>query len=57
MSAAERVIPFPRPRIEGERDGPGFYVIQGEHGWLCGDRRQSLREFAELDGIERRGRA
>ena len=51
----QAVIPFPRPRIE--RDGEGWLVLRGSHGSLCGDRRQALREFAELERIERRGSA
>jgi hypothetical protein len=51
------IIPLSRPRIERERGGESTLVILGNHGWLCGDRRQALREFDELDHIERRGRA
>ena len=50
------IIPLSRPRIERAVDCDGFYVLRGDHGWLCGDRRQALREFDELDRIERRGR-
>jgi hypothetical protein len=50
-------IPFCRPRIEPERDGEGTLVILGSHGWLCGDRRQALAEFDQLERIERRGSA
>jgi hypothetical protein len=46
-------VPLRRPRIEPERDGEGALVILGSHGWLCGDRRQALREFADLVSIER----
>jgi hypothetical protein len=50
------ILPFPHhPRIERERDGEGTLVIRGSHAWLVGDRRQALREFDELDRIERRG--
>src|SRR5260370_37890877 len=49
------VIPLSRPRIERERGGEGTLVILGSHGWLCGDRRQALREFAGLVDIKRRG--
>ena len=50
------VLPLPRPRIERERGGEGTFVILGNgHGWLCGDRRQALREFAGLVDIERWG--
>jgi hypothetical protein len=54
---SERLIIIPRPRIEPERDGWGWFVLlPSGHGWLCSDRRQALREFDELDRIERRGR-
>jgi hypothetical protein len=43
------LIRLPRPCIERSLDCPGWYVIQGDHAWLCGDRRQALREFARLD--------
>ena len=49
------VIPLGRPRIEPALDCDGFYVIRQDHGWLCGDRRQALREFAGLVDIERWG--
>ena len=49
------IIPLSRPRIELERGGEGTLVILGSHGWLCGDRRQALREFAGLVDIERWG--
>jgi len=32
-------------------------TLPGGHGWLVGDRRQALREFAGLVEIERWGRA
>jgi hypothetical protein len=42
------------PRIEPERDGWGWLVLlPSGHGWVCGDRRQALREFDELEHIER----
>jgi len=50
-----RILPLPRPRIERERGGEGTLVILGSQGWLCGDRRQALREFAGLVDIKRRG--
>jgi hypothetical protein len=49
------VIPLSRPRIEHERDAEGWLVIRGNHAWLHGDRRQALREFDDLECIERRG--
>jgi len=53
---SERLIIMPRPRIERERHGWGWLVLlPSGHGWLCGDRRQALREFAELVDIERWG--
>jgi hypothetical protein len=47
------LIRLPRPRIERDRAGAGFYVIDGNHGWLCGDRRQALSAFEDLVDIER----
>ena len=48
------IIPLSRPRIERERDGWGWLVLlPSGHGWLCGDRREALREFAGLVDIER----
>ena len=52
-----QIIPLARPRIERAVDCDGFYVLRDDHGWLCGDRRQALREFDELDHIERWRRA
>jgi len=49
------VTALPRPRIERERGAEGWFVIRGEHGWLCGDRRSALLEFEELERIERTG--
>jgi hypothetical protein len=49
------IIPLSRPRIERALDCEGFYVIRDNHGWLCGDRRQALAEFDELERIERWG--
>ena len=49
------VIPFVRPRIERAVDCDGFYVLRDDHGWLCGDRRQALTEFAGLERVERLG--
>jgi hypothetical protein len=43
------VIKFPGPRVEPERDGAGWLVHRGNHGWLHGDRRQALRERDEID--------
>jgi len=51
------IINLSRPRIEPERDGEGTFVILGSHGWLFGDRREALREFAGLVDIERWGSA
>lgn len=36
-------------------DGPGWYVVLVEHGWLCGSREHALREFYDLVKIERTG--
>ena len=52
-----QIIPQSRPRIERAVDCDGFYVLRDDHGWLVGDRRQALREFAGLVDIERWGRA
>jgi hypothetical protein len=46
------VIPLRRPHIERECDGEGWYCILGDHGWLCGDRRQALHEFGDLVRID-----
>jgi hypothetical protein len=57
-SRRNNLIPLCRPQIERERDAEGWLVLlPGGHGWLCGDRRQALREFAGLVEIERWGRA
>jgi hypothetical protein len=50
-----QIIPLARPRIERAVDCDGFYVLRDDHGWLCGDRRQALAEFGELEHIERWG--
>jgi hypothetical protein len=50
-----QIIPLSRPRIERAVDCDGFYVLRDDHGWLCGDRRQALTEFAVLERIERWG--
>ena len=47
------VIRPPRPRIERDRDGLGWYVVLRSHGWLFGDRRQALEEHRSLVEIER----
>jgi hypothetical protein len=49
------IIPLSRPRIERAVDCDGFYVLRDDHGWLCGDRQQAIREFAKLVDIERWG--
>ena len=46
------IIPLLRPRIERERDGPGWLVIRGSHGWLFGDRKQAIAELDELAAAE-----
>ena len=46
-----------RPRIEPEHDGGGRLVLlRNGHGWLVGDCRQALAEFAPLERIEWVGR-
>jgi hypothetical protein len=47
------IDPLSRPRIERAVDCGGFYILRGNHSWLCGDRRQALAEFARLERIER----
>jgi hypothetical protein len=47
------LIFFPGRRIEPERDGEGWLVTRGEHGWLHGDRAAALAELRELNLIER----
>ena len=56
-NSLSNIIRLTRPRVEAARDCNGFYVIRGDHGWLCGDRGQALTEFAALERIERWGRA
>ena len=53
MSAV--LIHLYRPRIRRSLDGPGRYLVLGEHGWLCGSREHALREFYDLVKIERTG--
>ena len=54
----KQLIPFGRPRIEREREAEGWLVLlPSGHGWLLGDRRQALAEFAELERVERGGGA
>jgi hypothetical protein len=49
------VISLGRPRIEAERGTGGWLtILPNGHAWLAGSRRQALREFAELERIERR---
>ena len=56
--ASRRNNLIPLCRIERECDAEGWLVLlPGGHGWLVGDRRQALREFAGLVEIERWGRA
>jgi hypothetical protein len=43
---------LPRPFITRAHEG-GWFVLRNGHGWLCGDRRQALNEFASLVDIER----
>jgi hypothetical protein len=57
MMPVATVIRLVRPRIERSVDCPGWYVLLGDHAWLCGDRRHALEEFGKLENIERRGRA
>jgi hypothetical protein len=49
------IIPLSRPRMERAVDCNGFYVLRDDHGFLCGDSRQALTEFAELERVERLG--
>ena len=41
-----------RPFIAPAREGGGAVLLQNGNGWLCGDRRQALKEFAALVEIE-----
>jgi hypothetical protein len=54
MTGSINVVFMSRPRIEPARDCEGFYVIRGDHGWLCGERGDALAEFNELVRIEGR---
>lgn len=46
MSAA---VIHPRiPRIERERDAPGWLVILGSYGWLFGSRRDAVLAARDL---------
>jgi hypothetical protein len=48
---------IPRPRIERERDGGGWFVLlPNGQGWLHSDRRAALDEFNTLIRIKRFGR-
>jgi hypothetical protein len=46
---------YPAPAHRAEIDDYGWYVINGDHGWLCGSRGDALREFDDLVKIERTG--
>ena len=51
------VIRFIRPRIEAAHDCQGCYVIlPNGHAWLHGDRRAALKDFHQIENIERSGR-
>ena len=50
-----QIIPLSRPRIERERRLRRLLLLPDDHGWLCGDRRQALAEFAGLERVERLG--
>ena len=55
-SSRNSVTSLGRPRIEPERGTGGWLtILPNGHAWLAGSRRQALREFAELEHIERRG--
>jgi len=45
---AMSIIPLERPLITPAREGGWYVLLQNGHGWLCGDRRQALKEFAAL---------
>jgi hypothetical protein len=50
------VISLGRPHIEAEHGTGGWLtILPNGHAWLAGSRRQALREFAEIERIERRG--
>jgi hypothetical protein len=47
------VLQFPeRPFITPAREGGWYVLLHNGNGWLCGDRRQALKEFAALIDIE-----
>jgi hypothetical protein len=48
-----KIVRLTTPRIEPARDCDGWYVLRGDHGWLCGHRRQALSEFGETEHLER----
>jgi hypothetical protein len=41
-----------RPVITPAREGGWYVLLHNGNGWLCGDRRQALKEFAALIEIE-----
>jgi hypothetical protein len=56
MTPATNIIKFSRRRqlaiiVEPERDGEGWLVIRGSHGWLHGTLSASL-EAQHLAGID-----
>jgi hypothetical protein len=54
-NSLSNIIRLTRPRIEAARDCDGWYVLRGDHGWLCGDRRQAISQFDELEAGEQFG--
>ena len=52
-SIAATIIPLTRPRIERSLDCPGWYVLEGDQGWLMVSREHALSEFANLVRIGR----
>ena len=55
MTMVANVIQLSRPRIERSLDCPGWYVLEGNQGWLFGSREHALSEFGNLVRIGRPG--
>ena len=45
-----RIIQLARPGSSVRSIATASTSLRGDHGWLVGDRREALREFAELVG-------
>ena len=55
MTRVASVIELSRPCIERSLDCPGWYVVEGDQGWLFGSREDALNEFGNLVRIGRPG--